>query len=92
MTMQDDLSTALNIQINHEFGAAYVYLGMAAYFESRDLDGFAGWMRTQSEEERSHGMRIYDHLAARDVPISLGQAGGHNDDVWRPAGGDIRGS
>lgn len=72
MTMNDDLAKALNSQINHEFGAACVYLGMAAYFESLDLDGFAGWMRAQSEEVWSHGTRIYDHLAARDVPIRLG--------------------
>ena len=72
MTMQNGLAKALNNQINHEFGAAYTYLGMAAYFESLDLGGFAGWMRAQSEEEWSHGMRIYEHLAARDVPIMLG--------------------
>ena len=71
MTMQDDLANALNDQINHEFAAAYAYLGMAAYFVSLDLDGFAGWMRTQGEEEWAHGMRIFDHLAARDVPIRL---------------------
>ena len=71
MTMHDSLARALNDQINHEFGASYAYLGMAAYFESLDLDGFAGWMRAQSEEEWHHGMRICDHLAARDVPITL---------------------
>ena len=72
MTMQESLARALNDQINHEFGASYAYLGMAAYFESLDLDGFAGWMRAQSEEEWAHGMRIYEHLAARDAPITLG--------------------
>ena len=71
MTMDGSLAKALNDQINREFSAAYVYLGMAAYFESLDLDGFAGWMRAQSEEEWAHGMRIYDHLAARDVAITL---------------------
>ena len=71
MTIQENLANALNDQINHEFGAAYAYLGMAAYFESLDLDGFAGWMRAQGEEEWAHGMRIFDHLAARDVPIRL---------------------
>lgn len=71
MAVQASLAQALNSQINHEFSAAYVYLGMAAYFESMDLDGFAGWMRAQSEEEWAHGMRIYEHLAARDVPIRL---------------------
>jgi ferritin len=70
--MDGSLARALNEQINHEFSAAYVYLGMAAYFESLDLEGFAGWLRAQSEEEWAHGMRIYDHLAARDVRIVLG--------------------
>ena len=72
MTMPDKLASALNEQINHEFAAAYAYLGMAGYFESLDLDGFAGWMRAQSEEEWSHGLRIFDHLAERDAPIRLG--------------------
>ena len=72
MTMQSDLAAALNAQINHEFSGAYVYLGISAYFESLDLNGFASWMRAQSDEERTHGMRIFDHLSERDVPITLG--------------------
>ncbi len=72
MTMQSDLAAALNAQINHEFSGAYVYLGISAYFESLDLNGFASWMRAQSDEERAHGMRIFDHLSERDVPITLG--------------------
>ena len=71
MPMNDRLAEALNAQITHEFNASYIYLGMAAYFESLDLDGFAGWMRAQSTEEWDHGMRIFDHLAARDVGIVL---------------------
>ena len=71
MPMNDRLAEALNAQITNEFNASYIYLGMAAYFESLDLDGFAGWMRAQSAEEWDHGMRIFNHLAARDVPISL---------------------
>ncbi len=71
MAMRTSLARALNDQINHEFSAAYVYLGMAAYFETLDLDGFAGWMRAQSEEEWGHGMRIYEHLTDRDVPVTL---------------------
>ena len=71
MHMNDRLAEALNAQITQEFNASYIYLGMAAYFESLDLDGFAGWMRAQSTEEWGHGMRIFNHLAARDVPITL---------------------
>ena len=72
MSMHEDLASALNAQISHEFSGAYVYLGISAYFESLDLDGFASWMRALGDEERAHGMRIYEHLADRDVPITLG--------------------
>ena len=71
MNMDTGLTKALNAQITLEFNASYIYLGMSAYFESLDLDGFSSWLRAQSAEERSHGMRIYEHLAARNAPIEL---------------------
>ena len=46
-TMQD----ALNEQIKQEFYSSYVYLSMAAYFDSINLPGFAAWMRLQAGEE-----------------------------------------
>ncbi len=48
MPMNDRPVEALNAQITHVFNASYIYLGMAAYFGSMDLDDFAGWMRAQS--------------------------------------------
>lgn len=39
--MQD----ALNEQTNAELYSAYLYLSMAAYFESTNLPGFSNWMR-----------------------------------------------
>jgi ferritin len=55
-TMQD----ALNEQINKELFSSYLYLSMAAYFEDKDLPGFANWMRVQADEEREHAMKFYD--------------------------------
>lgn len=72
MTICTSLANALNDQVNHEFSAAYAHLDMAAYFESLDLAGFLGWMRAQSEEEWAQGLRVFDHFAAREVPIELG--------------------
>ena len=56
--IHEDLQSALNEQINQEFSAAYNYLGMAAYFEDQNLDGFAHWMQLQHAEEQAHGMSI----------------------------------
>ncbi len=84
MSMDANLVSALNAQIRGEFAASYVYLGMSAYFESLDLKGFAGWMRAQSQEEWAHGMRIFDHLAARDAPISLAELSSPTTDYYDP--------
>lgn len=56
--MQD----AINKQINREFFSGYLYLSMAAYFESKNLPGFANWMHNQAKEEISHGMKFYSYI------------------------------
>ena len=61
------LEDALNDQINKEFYSAYLYLGMAAHFESEGLKGFAKWMRVQASEEQEHAMKIYDYLFSVDA-------------------------
>ncbi len=53
---------ALNEQINAELYSAYLYLAMAAYFESLNLHGFANWMKCQTKEEFSHATKIFDFL------------------------------
>jgi ferritin len=56
--MQD----AMNEQINKELFSAYLYLSMAAYFEGKNLPGFAHWMRVQADEEREHAMKFFDFI------------------------------
>jgi len=56
------MEQALNEQINAELYSAYLYLSMAAYFESVNLPGFANWMRAQTQEELMHAMKIYDFV------------------------------
>ncbi len=60
------IQEALNKQINHEFYSSYFYLSVSAYFESLNLQGFAHWMRLQSQEEQAHGMRLFDYLHDRN--------------------------
>ncbi len=65
--MQD----ALNDQINKELYSAYLYLSMAAYFEDKNLPGFAKWLHVQEGEERGHGMRLYKFLVDRGGRVLL---------------------
>jgi ferritin len=66
-TIQD----AINEQINKELYSSYLYLSMAAYFESKNLPGFAKWMRVQADEETKHGMKFYQHLVDRGGRVLL---------------------
>ncbi len=61
----------LNDQITHEFYASYLYLSMAAYFETQNLPGFARWMEAQSEEERKHAMKFYNYINDRNDSVEL---------------------
>ncbi len=55
----------LNKQVNAELFSAYFYLSMSAYLESKNLPGFAHWMRIQAQEEDFHAMKIFDYINER---------------------------
>jgi len=65
------IEAALNHQINRELYSSYLYLGMAAYFESVNLRGFANWMHVQANEERGHAKKFYDYVYARQGRVIL---------------------
>ncbi len=65
------LEQAINQQIQREFYSSYLYLAMSAYCEEINLDGFAHWMRSQSEEERTHSMRLFNYLHSRGGSVVL---------------------
>lgn len=69
--MNEAVLEGIHRQINREFYAAYLYLSMSAYFESRSLEGFASWMRAQAAEEQEHAMRLYEHLLDRGASVEL---------------------
>jgi ferritin len=61
-TIGKPMQDALNEQINKEFFSSYLYLSMAAYFEDKNLTGFAHWMQLQADEEREHAMKFYKYI------------------------------
>jgi len=66
-SMQD----AINEQIKNELYSAYLYLSMSAHFESRNLNGFAKWLRIQAEEELGHAMKFFDYIHERGGQVIL---------------------
>jgi len=69
--INEKMAQALNEQINAELYSAYLYISMAAYFESVNLPGFANWMRVQTQEELMHAMKIYDFVNERGGRVIL---------------------
>ena len=61
------LADALNQQMNNEFEAAQAYMAMAAYCEHTNYGGFANYYLQQAEEERFHGMKIYNYMNNRGI-------------------------
>lgn len=62
---------ALNEQIKNELYSAYLYLAMAAHFESSNLPGFAHWMKIQAAEEVKHSMKFFEYVNERGGKVTL---------------------
>ena len=69
----EKMEQALNGQLNSEFYSAYLYLSMAAYFESVGLKGFSNWMRVQNQEEQFHATKLYNYILERGGKVVLRQ-------------------
>ena len=64
-------------QVNNEFFSAYLYLDFANYYEHKGLKGFANWFKIQAQEERDHGMLMYQYLHNNNELVEL-------DSISRP--------
>ena len=69
--MDTQLEKLWQDQIRNEWYSEYLYMSMAAWFESANLEGFAHWMYKQAEEEHAHGRKMFDFLIDRGVKVVL---------------------
>lgn len=69
--MDKQLEKLIQDQVRNEWYSAYLYLSMAAYFETINLEGFAAWMYKQAGEEQAHGKKMFDFLVDRGVKVVL---------------------
>jgi ferritin len=67
------IEKAFNSHLNAEFFSAYLYLSMANYFASQNLEGMLAWMRIQVEEERMHGLKFVQFINDRSGRVILEQ-------------------
>lgn len=69
--LKPEITKVLNEQINKELYSAYMYLGVSAWFEEKNLPGFGNWYRVQAQEEKDHAMLIFDYLIKNNEIIDL---------------------
>jgi ferritin len=69
--LKQNVLTLLNDQVNHELYSAYLYLSMAAYFQDKNMNGFAHWMKAQSGEEQEHGLKFFEYIFDRGEKVTL---------------------
>jgi ferritin len=70
--LTDRMQEALNGQLNAELYSAYLYMSMAAFYESIGMPGFASWMRVQRLEELVHAMKFFDYIVEAGGRVLLG--------------------
>jgi len=69
--LSDKMTKELNKQIIAEFWSAYLYLSMTAYFEGKNLPGFAKWMSIQYQEETTHALKLFKYVYERGGKVEL---------------------
>ncbi len=71
MAISDAMNKKLNTQITNEFVASQTYLSMACMFDDMGLKNLARIFRKQTEEERSHALKILDYLLENEGKVRL---------------------
>lgn len=63
--LSKNIEKALNNQITIEAESSQIYLAMACWAEVKGLEGVAGFMYKQSNEERDHMLRLVKYVNER---------------------------
>ena len=69
--ISEKLQKAINDQVKAEMWSANLYLAMSFYFKRNSYDGFANWMKKQSDEEMDHAMQLADYVMKRGGVITV---------------------
>ncbi len=67
------IEETLNQQVTREMYSSNLYLSMAGFYHSINLNGFANWMRVQAQEEMFHALKIFDYILNRGGNAKIGE-------------------
>ncbi|MED4533386.1 ferritin [Metabacillus fastidiosus] len=69
--MNEELQKLINNLIQIEHVSTTLYLAMSAYLGKLNYTGMAHWLRLQSEEERTHMLKLIDYVVDKDGTVQL---------------------
>ena len=70
---RDRIAECSGAQITKEIWSANLYLSMAFYFDKEGFNGFANWMKKQSQEEMDHAYTMANYIIKRGGTARVGQ-------------------
>ena len=82
--MNEELQKLFNNLIQVEHVSTTLYLAMSAYMGRLNLTGMSHWLRLQSEEERTHMLKLIDFVVDRDGTVQLNSLPAQPSDFGTP--------
>ena len=69
--ISEQIRNALNDQITQELNAAALYFQMSTWFDNKNYEGFASYLRRQAYEEANHAIKINDYILKQNESVEL---------------------
>lgn len=63
--LKPNVEKILNEQIEKEGFSSFLYLAMASWAETKGMEGIAGWLYAQAEEEKMHMLKFVSYINER---------------------------
>ncbi|WP_226577864.1 ferritin [Halobacillus litoralis] len=82
--MNEELQKLFNRLIEIEHVSTTLYLAMSAYLGKKNFTGMASWLRLQSEEERTHLLKLIDYVVDKDGTVQLSAIPAQPSDFGTP--------
>lgn len=69
--LSQKMTDKINEQIGKEYFSAYMYRGIAAYFDEKSMNGFGHWFKKQAVEEYEHAEKFVKYLEDHNARVVL---------------------
>lgn len=84
LKVNEELQKLFNNLIQVEHVSSTLYLAMSAYLGRLNYTGMANWLRLQSEEERTHMLKLIDYVVNKDGTVTLASIPAQPSDFGTP--------